>query len=400
MSGFEIAGLVFGVFPLIINTLEGCKNSLETVENWWTFSTEFIQFQQEVEYQWLFFQDHIRELFSPGFPPGTDTKEIFLAIRNLHGNLEARNLDLENLLRDQLSNGYGVYWETFKNMDRTINKLMGKLNIDSRLIVSYFLSFPKRVRILFLLIMFFSQEAQASDGTLKVGKAKKLEYEFKRIRFTLQKRKRESLLSQLESYNEKLEKLRQRGLNSNAARSAPIEEPESRRARIDPLEIATFKRIQEQALCFHHAISKSWNCKCPSAHSVNLMLEKRTRSRGQTNGTDRSFKSNASTADSDTRFKVLFLFEADRVAASTFPTWQETEFVLSNGSGMGSELGPVLVDVWQENGGMCRPGLLADSGRPSSSRSPILKSSMRGSSSCNTVKPGPHSSVNSPSLST
>lgn len=41
MSGIEIAGLVLGAFPVVIEALESYRNAFTALKNWWEFQRTF-----------------------------------------------------------------------------------------------------------------------------------------------------------------------------------------------------------------------------------------------------------------------------------------------------------------------------------------------------------------------
>lgn len=126
----------------------------------------------------------------------------------------------------------------------------------------------------------------------------KWEYEFRRIKFVLSKKKREKLVRDLTTNNEELQKL-----FSSSERLAPL-----RKRRRTP---QAFKQIREQACGLYSVLTTGWRCRCPGpapAHQANLLLEKRIES------SDQKTKScKGSLKGSKVHLKVL-IFSHDGVA--------------------------------------------------------------------------------------
>lgn len=143
----------------------------------------------------------------------------------------------------------------------------------------------------------------------------KWEYEFRRIKFVLSKKKREKLVRDLKTNNEELQKL-----FSSSERLAPL-----RKRRRTP---QAFKQIREQACGLYSVLTTGWRCRCPGpapAHQANLLLEKRIES------SDQKTKScKGSLKGSKVHLKVLFFLTME---SPTKPwSWQQTEIRLLGGS--------------------------------------------------------------------
>ena len=94
-----------------------------------------------------------------------------------------------------------------------------------------------------------------------------MEYEMKRIMYTLNKKRRDKLMSQLEKYNSEIQTLL-----GNSEKLEPM-----RRKRKSPVT-RYFHQIRSQAQSLHTALARAWQCEDSSAHSTKLLLEKRVKS--------------------------------------------------------------------------------------------------------------------------
>ena len=101
-------------------------------------------------------------------------------------------------------------------------------------------------------------EQPSNSGRLR------LEYEMKRIMYTLSRKRRDKLMSQLEKHNNEIQTLL-----GNSERLEPM-----RRKRKSPV-IKYFHLIRRQAQSLHSALAHAWQCGDSSAHSAKLVLEKR-----------------------------------------------------------------------------------------------------------------------------
>ena len=101
-------------------------------------------------------------------------------------------------------------------------------------------------------------EHSSSTGRLR------MEYEMKRILYTLNRKRRDKLMGQLEKNNHEIQMLL-----GNSEKLEPM-----RRKRKSPMT-GYFHQIRSQAQSLHSALGRAWRCADSSAHSAKLVLERR-----------------------------------------------------------------------------------------------------------------------------
>ena len=65
MSGFEIAGIILGAFPLLVNSARYVRTGLENSKSWWLFETTFADFVSKVETQEIAYCQVLKQLAGP-----------------------------------------------------------------------------------------------------------------------------------------------------------------------------------------------------------------------------------------------------------------------------------------------------------------------------------------------
>ena len=65
MSGIEIAGLVLGSFPIMLNCLDYYRQGFEPLEEWWNFRTHFIAFVDDIRHQMMKYNENMVRLLDP-----------------------------------------------------------------------------------------------------------------------------------------------------------------------------------------------------------------------------------------------------------------------------------------------------------------------------------------------
>ena len=281
ITGVETAGLVLAAFPLLVSALEHYHEGFESLSDWWKFRTEFLAFIHVIGRQAILFDENLEELLSPII---TSDAEMNVLLCDPTGP-SWRDTKLEQKLKDRLPKSYESYRNTIDDMMVTMGALQKKLGIQNG-------------------------KLAWTDDASRI----KWEYEFRRIKFVLSKKKREKLLGSLAANNEELQKL-----FTSSQRLAPL-----RTRRRTP---NMFKRIREQACGLYSALATAWRCQCTDdipPHQANLFLEKRI---------DPSNRhTRAKTIDCDVaQLKVLFLLKME--SRSLPLSWHEAEVSLIEAEG-------------------------------------------------------------------
>lgn len=76
MSGFEIAGLVLGGFPIVLKCLEEYRRVLEPIDEWWHFNVRFNGFVNDIRHQLLLYHTNIAQLLDPIVPSNDDFLQL------------------------------------------------------------------------------------------------------------------------------------------------------------------------------------------------------------------------------------------------------------------------------------------------------------------------------------
>ncbi|KAI1117725.1 hypothetical protein F5Y14DRAFT_321267 [Nemania sp. NC0429] len=65
MSGFEIAGIVLGAYPILFESAKSLRGALRKCKSWWLFEREFDDFLSEVQKEWVEFSQILEILLDP-----------------------------------------------------------------------------------------------------------------------------------------------------------------------------------------------------------------------------------------------------------------------------------------------------------------------------------------------
>ncbi|KAH0545416.1 hypothetical protein FGG08_000557 [Glutinoglossum americanum] len=278
MSGVEAAGFVLATFPLVLSALEHYQEGFEALKDWWGFRTEYMGFVHAIGFQSIRFDENLERLLADIIESDAEMNDL---LKDPGGQSWSKP-GLEDKLRDRLPKSYDWYMNTVNSMITDMEKLKNKLGVKD------------------------GETGWADNETSALSRVR-WEYEFRRIKFTLSKKKREKLAKALDRHNEELRKLLQ-----SSDELAP-----SRRYRKSPPTMS-FQRAREHARDLHAVLTSGWRCSCQLSHGANLLLEKRTATDPGTDlgGTDLPYSA----------FKVLFCYEVNPAQPQPRPwDWHELE---------------------------------------------------------------------------
>ncbi|KAF2009486.1 hypothetical protein BU24DRAFT_467859 [Aaosphaeria arxii CBS 175.79] len=249
MSGIELAGLVLGAFPLLIYALESYREGAELLNDWWRIQATYKKCKHDLGYHHTIFEGNIERLL---LPLVVDDDELKALMDNPAGEAW-EDEELEKRLKQRLPKSYELFLDIMGNINKLIESLKKELGVND----SKFL-------------------AKVDKGKVKAGVTRRdrlsisnIEFEAKRIRFSLKKSSRERLFDKLQDANDRLRNL----LDS----SDHISEARRKTGTIKP-NSAVNRKINDfwrHAVRLHHALIKSWQCSCMS-HVANLQLQHRT----------------------------------------------------------------------------------------------------------------------------
>ncbi|OAT02040.1 uncharacterized protein BDCG_06615 [Blastomyces dermatitidis ER-3] len=218
MSGFEIAGVVLGAFPLIIHLADGYMHGVHTIQGWTRHRSQLMHLKQLLETEQTRFLNTCDSLFRACTHASTSEIEALLAGVDPTG---VEWLKYQESLRDLLGRSYEPYIATISDMKDALEEMKRILN-----------------------------QFQETPRT-KSRRAR-------RLAFTLSRHGREELLDRISKNNNMLAALfeqRQR-LEVNRRRSTS----------------SGYGRIRQHCINIYHALNQAWGCCCNPGHIANLHL--------------------------------------------------------------------------------------------------------------------------------
>lgn len=128
MSGFEIAGVVLGLFPIVYDTAKDLRGVFHDAQSWWRFEREFEDFILKVERQKIAFSQILEILFDP-------LHQLSLSERDALGNNPNSplwyDLRIQEVLKDRIRQKYmGWFMRQLGDINDALEELLGLLPIQ------------------------------------------------------------------------------------------------------------------------------------------------------------------------------------------------------------------------------------------------------------------------------
>ncbi|RSM08746.1 hypothetical protein CEP52_004490 [Fusarium oligoseptatum] len=130
MSGFEIAGVVLGAFPIALSALEKYREGAKRVDLFYAIRREHKKCRDDLVFNNLLFKSNLRRLLLPLVVDDDKIEELLSA----PGGPGWREKELDNLLQKRMKDGYTLYFDYIAEMKRIMDELNRVLALDSEVV--------------------------------------------------------------------------------------------------------------------------------------------------------------------------------------------------------------------------------------------------------------------------
>ncbi|KAF5005212.1 hypothetical protein FDECE_8333 [Fusarium decemcellulare] len=251
MSGFEVAGIVLGAFPLAIAALEKYQEVAERLNLFYAIRSEYKRCHDELGFHQLMFKTNLKRLVLP-LAVDDDKIEKLLADP---GGAGWKETSIDDHLKKRMKDSYVLYFQYVKEMGAIMDNLKQELALDCQNVQDKVTTAPARGSGIKRL-----QAMIRKDGR---------EFQAYKLKFCNGESARKRLFSRFEAYNDKLKIL----LESSDEDSRLLQQREAAASTtIDP-EVCN---VWKQAAKLFRAVTSALNCHCQATHTANLMLQHRT----------------------------------------------------------------------------------------------------------------------------
>ena len=269
MSGFEIAGIVLGAFPLAISALRYYQTDIAPLLGIWrNVCREHKKCESDLRFHHLRYRGTLKQLL---LPLVVDDETIEHLLGNPVGE-SWKAPEVAEALKQRLQDSYELYFDTIQDMQQTMRKLNQRLDRVTRApstrttepsMSATKLRVGRHVwRPMHLRQRFSRTLKKGLTWTRETGRA-----HTSRATFVLGDATRKRLFTALRDCNDKLEKLLQI--------SDDTSDVQARRSATSLRESASTLGLSsswDDASQLYRALSGSWDCKCRERHSARLLL--------------------------------------------------------------------------------------------------------------------------------
>ncbi|TGJ79341.1 hypothetical protein E0Z10_g9425 [Xylaria hypoxylon] len=230
MSGFEIAGLILGAYPILYDTAKDLRGALKKTKAWWFFERTFDDFVSEVQKEYVSFSQILEILLDP-LDLSSDERRRLQDEPNCSLWHEAH---VQDQLRQRIQPKYHVWFMgQLEEMNTALAELHAMLPID-------------KIYIL---------DSTSVEATL---------FKFKRS-FS---NKKDVLLATVRSKNDALFHFLEKA--SHITQSASVTVSSKLRARVSLRRVSFLQDHSQRAFKF---LRDRWTCSCPQHHHCGIAIE-------------------------------------------------------------------------------------------------------------------------------
>lgn len=126
MSGFEIAGVVLGSFPIVIEALNTYREAARMWGFWLDIRTEYLKCNNELKFHRLRFNQNLKQLILPIVADQAQVQQLLAK----PGSDLWRQPSIEQQLVDRLQDSYESYLDIIQQLQRTMQDLNDELAIN------------------------------------------------------------------------------------------------------------------------------------------------------------------------------------------------------------------------------------------------------------------------------
>ncbi|KAI6356574.1 hypothetical protein MCOR31_010685 [Pyricularia oryzae] len=249
MSGFEIAGIVLGAFPIAITTIDSYGKVARTVRAWKDIRVAYTRCSEDLKNEQLVFKRHLRELVLPLVVDGNSANELLAD----PSSQRWKDADVSELLQKKLGESHILYLGFVRRMEETLAELSTEMALDSDLVQE-------------------RMDAQPGARPSRVQMALNIEnarFQVYKAKFVNGEANRRRLFADLRDCNTKL-----RELLSSSEKDAELTKQLDAALATSSMD-ASLCRFWQKAAAFFRALAAACRCQCPSDHAASLLLQHR-----------------------------------------------------------------------------------------------------------------------------
>ncbi|KAK7422979.1 hypothetical protein QQX98_001269 [Neonectria punicea] len=226
MSGFEVAGIVLGAFPILTESCKDLRSVFRSVKSWWRFENDFDNFVAAIQREQIAFSQNLEILIDPLDLPDVDKETL----QNDSGSDLWHQPRVQMQLRRRVQGRYHEWFmEQLADINSAVNKLHKLLPIGKVYLI---------------------------DST-------SLEGEMFRLKTSFSSQKDELL---------KIIKDRNEDLFQFLSRASHVAQATKAKPSVSATSITPFLTFQSQARQIYECVQRHWTCTCTGVHPCGVTI--------------------------------------------------------------------------------------------------------------------------------
>ncbi|KAL8882776.1 MAG: hypothetical protein Q9198_000284 [Flavoplaca austrocitrina] len=247
MAGLEIVGVVLASLPLVVSAIEHYHDALKPLQDYFEYNYALKLLRIRLVLQQEIFESTLKVLLLDSLTPDQAQNLFPDPERNLCSD-QVQNVDIalwgteeiDKKLHMRLGSKYTIFMGMVGEMEAVMKLLMKDLEVE----------------------VFIHCTSELIMSSIKKGK-----WEWRKLRWSFGRKRREALLQRFEKCNRTIAMyVEQREILA----PTPV-------LRSDEMA-QYFHKVRDDASKVYEALENGWNCRHPCSHSANLQLEARNSS--------------------------------------------------------------------------------------------------------------------------
>lgn len=128
MSGFEVAGLVLAVFPIVVKGLQQFTEGVQTIKAWKYYRRELAKYSRTLENERIIYLNTVERLFEGIIQSNDELEEL---MEDPAGAFSQKP-QYEESLRHRLDRSYAPYLSVMQDMLEALGKMRKEMGIDEQ----------------------------------------------------------------------------------------------------------------------------------------------------------------------------------------------------------------------------------------------------------------------------
>ncbi|KAH8898866.1 hypothetical protein GQ53DRAFT_836870 [Thozetella sp. PMI_491] len=231
MSGFEIAGAVLGILPLLFEGAKAAQFYLEGIDRWWQFRTDFEALVRAIMFEEVIFAQNLNLLLTPLELSDKERSSL----KHSHTSSLWHHPDIVGKIRHHLEEALPLFTRMLRELNDSLDELYKLLPIKK--------------------------------GEVCLPTSRSVESEVMKL-CTSFSRKRGPVLEKIHTTNQQLERILRNAKDIKSMARASPASPD--RTSSSTVHVTSFVKLQKQSQVLYRVLKSGLSCSCNDQHRCGI----------------------------------------------------------------------------------------------------------------------------------